>query len=175
MITLIVIAFISIQSHAQTTTMPNTCSDLLPEMGTYIEFMEQVGVMWISASPKKAQKIYDALAVRTLYQETTRDYINPIDKMIKDFLCKCYFDNEQKPFSADSAVIRKYSNKNIDSFIRSATDEYVNLKLHIHEEERTGRVNKRMAKRAEGMKTSSLRSVEKRANELFRRKLKKTK
>jgi len=172
MITLILISFLNFSSHAQTLTVPNTCKDLLPELGPYIEFMEQVGSLWINSSPKSSKKIYEALAIRTLYQQTTRDYNNPIDKMLKDLICECYRANDGQSFNADSRVVRKFMNRNIDRFIRSATDKYVDLKLQIYEQERAGRINEKLAKRIEEMKRSSVRAVEKRSNAIFSRKLK---
>jgi hypothetical protein len=173
MITLILISFLSLYSPAQTRTMPNTCKELLPELSPYIEFMEQIGASWIEKSPKKAKKVYDALAIRTLYQETTRDYINPIDKMLKDFLCTFYKNNNENVFSADSNVAREYINKNIDTFIKEATKKYVDLKLKIYEEELAGKINKKMAQKIENMKASSIKNIEKSSNIIFNKKKKK--
>lgn len=172
MITLVLIVFLSLCSSAQTTTMPNTCKDLLPELSPYIEFMEQIGAAWITKSPKSAKKVYDALSVRNLYQETTRDYSNPIDQMLKDFLCKCYIENNNQTFSADSNIARKYVSKNIDRFIKDATNKYVDLKLKIYEEELTNKTNAKMLKKIENIKTSSIRTIEKNSNVLFNKRKK---
>ncbi len=173
MITLVLISFLSSYLPAQVITMPNTCKELLPELGPYIGFMEQAGSLWITSSPKKAKKVYDALAVRTLYQKTTRDYINPIDGMLKDFLCKCYYDNNEQTFSADSNILRKYLGSNIDEFIKSATNKYVDLKLKIYKEERVKKVNTKMAKKIENMETASIKKIEKNSNLIFNKKKKK--
>jgi hypothetical protein len=125
-----------------------------------------------SEKPKKAKKVYDALSIRSLYQETTRDYINPIDKMLKDFLCKCYLENNNQTFSADSDIARKYVTKNIDRFINDATNKYVDLKLKIYEEDRANKLNTQMLKKIDSMKASSMRSIEKKSNALFNKKKK---
>ncbi|MCX6112201.1 MAG: hypothetical protein NTY22_02810 [Proteobacteria bacterium] len=151
---------------------PNTCDDLLPDMGEYIEFMEEVGNLWVAKDPGQAKKIYDVLAIRKIYQETTHDYINPIDKQIKDYICDCYFTNDKKPYSADSSVIRKYSEKNIKKLISSASDEYIKLKMEIYKEDKREKMTAAMREKIEKLRSEAMFGMEKELNNKFDKKLK---
>ena len=152
--------------------LPKTCNDLLPDMGEYIEFMEEVGNLWVAKDPGQAKKIYDALAIRKLYQETTKDYINPVDNQIKGYLCDCYINNDRKTYSADSSTIRAYSKKNIKKLIDSASDEYIKLKIQIYNDDKAEKMTAAMRQKIEKIKAEAFFSMEKELNSKFNKKLK---
>ena len=168
---LIILNMMSRLLVAEPLMLPNTCNDLLPDMGEYIEFMEEVGNLWLVKDPGQAKKIYDALAIRTLYQETTRDYVNPIDKQIKDYLCDCYLNNDKHRYAADSSTIRKYSDKNIKKLISSASDEYIKLRLKIYNDEKMEKMTAAMREKIERAKLEAMLNMKKELNNKFDKKL----
>ena len=99
-------ALVSVAYPQQIQTVPKTCNELLPDMSEYIYFFEQVGDIWATQSPVKAKNVFDVLSIRRLYQETTTDYINPVDDMIKKYICECYTKNNSEVFTSDSKIIR---------------------------------------------------------------------
>ncbi|MEI6093735.1 MAG: hypothetical protein WCQ47_08700 [bacterium] len=150
---------------------PRTCKDLLPDMNEYISFMEEVGSLWVAKDPTQARKVYDALAIRKLYQDTTKDSINPIDNKIKDFLCGC----SDQPYKADSSKIRSYSKNNISKLISSASDDYLKLKMEIYQAEKIDRMTSVMKNKIDRIKMDSMYKMNKALSNAFNKKLKKTK
>jgi len=124
---LIVNLLVTVAFSQEIASIPNTCNDLLPDMYPYMNFIEQTGDLWASENPQKAKKIYDVMAIRKLYQESTRNSINPIDDLIKKYLCDCYVKNKKISFDSNSSVIRKYFDKNIDKLIKDTKKEYKNM------------------------------------------------
>ncbi|MEI6079087.1 MAG: hypothetical protein WCQ53_00415 [bacterium] len=150
---------------------PRTCKDLLPDVAEYIDFMEEVGNRWIANNPVQAKKVYDVLAIRRMYQETTKDYINPIDNEIKDFVCACYTENKDQVFASNSTIIRKYSQKNINKLIKTATNDYVKLKVKIYDEEYMERMTAAMRKKVEKAKRDVMITMQRQLNYAFKQKL----
>ena len=150
---------------------PRTCKDLLPDVAEYINFMEDVGNRWIANNPVQAKKVYDVLAIRKMYQKTTKDYINPIDNEIKDFVCACYTENKDQVFASNSGIIRNYSQKNISKLIKTATDDYVKLKVKIYDEEYMERMTAAMRKKVEKAKRDVMITMQRQLNYAFKQKL----
>jgi hypothetical protein len=169
---LIALNIMSSLLFAEPSIVPATCDDLLPDQGEYIMFMEQVGHLWISKNPAQARKVYDVLAIRRLYQETTKNYVNPIDGQIKNYLCDCYFNNNKQLYSADSLVIRKYSQKNIKKIINSATEEYLKLRMKLYDEQKEEKMSVAWRKKIEKMRLAEIRAMQKKLNADFSKKLK---
>ena len=169
---LIALNIVSSLLFAEPSIMPATCNDLLPDLGEHIMFMEQVGHLWLLKSPVRAKKIYDVLAIRRLYRETTKSYVNPIDGQIKDYLCDCYFKNKKQLYRADSAVIRKYSQKNIKKLISSATEEYLKLRMKIYDEEKTDKMSLAWRQKIFKMRSAEIMAMQKKLNADFNKKLK---
>jgi hypothetical protein len=157
---------------AEPSIMPGTCNDLLPDLGEHIMFMEQVAHLWISKDPAQARKVYDVLAIRRLYQETTKNYVNPIDGQIKNYLCDCYFKNKKQLYRADSLVIRKYSQKNINKLISSATDEYLKLRMKLYDDQKEEKMSLAWRQRILKMRAAEIRTMQKKLNADFNKKLK---
>ena len=111
-------------------------------------------------SPAKAQKVYDVLAIRRLYQETTSDYINPIDDMIKKYVCECYAKNNSELFSADSKIIRSCLDKSIPKLTKESKKEYLTLKNKMKKENNLMKLTKKQKQKIENLKQASFRKIE---------------
>jgi len=142
------------------TTIPNTCSDLLPDIAPYIDFFEQTGDLWYSESPSKAKKIYDVLAVRKLYQDTTTNSINPIDGLIKKYLCSCYAKNNKTLFSANSSVIRKCLNKDLDKLIKDAKKEFKKMMAEKRKDDKAIKLSDETRQRIKRSKDEAMKDME---------------
>lgn len=128
MMSLLFSVLVSVAYPQQIQTVPKTCKDLLPDMSEYIYFFEQVGDLWAVKDPNSAKKIYDVLAIRRLYQETSQNYINPVDEKIKNTICDCYTKNNAQLFTADSKTIRDCLDKTVPKLIKDSKAEYVSLR-----------------------------------------------
>jgi len=151
---------VSVAYPQQIQTVPKTCTDLLPDMYEYVYFFEQVGDLWTIQSPTNAQKVYDVLSIRRLYQETTSDYVNPIDGMIKTRICDCYDKNSAKPFLADSKIIRACLDKNLPKLIKESKKEYLTLKAKIKKENNFIKLTTEQRHKIENLKRSSFTKIE---------------
>ena len=152
---------VSVIQAQEVRTVPKTCNDLLPDMYEYISFFEQTGDIWAVESPEKAQKIYDVLAIRKLYLETTKNYINPIDEKIKNSICECYYNNNEELFSADSKIIRTCFNKNIGKLVKETKNEYISLRNKMKKDDNIMRLTKEQWLKIQNLKYRSLVKMEK--------------
>ncbi|MFH1223137.1 MAG: hypothetical protein V1647_02190 [Pseudomonadota bacterium] len=137
-------------------TVPNTCNDLLPDIIPYISFFDQTGDLWAAENPGKSKKIYDVLAVRKLYLETTKNTLNPIDDMIKKYLCDCYAKNKNVRFDSNSAVIRKYMEKNLDKLLKDVKKEYRDMLKKNQSSERSLKLSESVMDRIKRMKQEAI-------------------
>lgn len=160
---------------AESLYSPGTCKDTLPDMGEYISFMEEVGALWVAKSPAQAAKVYDVLAIRKMYQETTKDFINPIDNKIKEFICDCYTKNNNSVYQADSSTIRTYAEKNIKKLINSASDDYIKLKMDIYAQQKADKTTSAMQNKIDKIKINSMYKMNRELNNAFNKKLNKVK
>ncbi len=159
--TLLFSVLVSVAYPQQIQTVPKTCKDLLPNMLEYIYFFEQVGDLWTVKDPNNAKKVYDVLAIRKIYQETSKNYINPIDNKIKDTICDCYTKNNSEPFRADSKVIRDCLSKTNPELIKNSKKEYITLRNNIKKDEDLIKLTNQQRERIEKLKYNSLLKMEK--------------
>jgi hypothetical protein len=162
---LLVLFLFSKLSYAEQFIMPATCDTLLPEMEDYVNFLDNVANYWVSSSKATPEKIYQLLSIRTQYQrENTFDMQNPVDDLIKSELCDCLITNNNEIFTATAPVVKNFLTKNITRIIKSAEEEYVNLKMKlytINNAERKKNLNKKeiasIKSRAEAISQNRLR------------------
>lgn len=109
--------------------LPNTCQDLLPDMDDFISFFQDVGVLWSYTNQTHAKEVFELLAMREIYQKKNMDWANPIDNMIKDYLCQCYESNNNELYYSSSEVIRTYLTSNLKSMMEKAQMRYVELEV----------------------------------------------
>jgi hypothetical protein len=114
---------------AQNMILPNNCQDLLPDMDKYIDFFQEVGVLWSYTDTRHSQKIFELLAMRDIYQKKNLDWTNPIDNMIKDYLCHCYLTNKGELYYSSSEVIRSYLREHLKTMMEKAEMRYVELEV----------------------------------------------
>jgi hypothetical protein len=126
---LLMITLVMKLSTAQHTVLPNTCQDLLPNMDDFIVFFQDVGVLWSYSDQKQAKKVFELVAMRDIYQKKNMDWINPIDNMIKDYLCQCYTLNKEELYYSSSEVIRTYLKANLNIMMEKAQMRYVELEV----------------------------------------------
>jgi len=148
---LILNSLLSMLYSQQIQALPKSCDDLLPDVFQYISFFEQVGDLRAVKEPKRAEKIYDVLAIRRLYQETTRDYLNPIDDKIKNCACKCRKNNADTPTS-DSQFVRTCIDKNIEKLIKESKTEYKTLRARMKKEDNLLRLTNAQQEKIENLK-----------------------
>jgi hypothetical protein len=153
----------------QIQTVPKTCKDLLPNMFEYISFFEQVGDLEVVKNANSSKKIYDVLAIRKLYQETSKNYINPLDEKIKDLICDCYTKNNSQPFSADSKIIRDCLDKGVPKLIKNSKIEYTTMLNKMKKDENLMKLTEQERKKIEKLKYDALIQMK---NELTKRKIK---
>lgn len=159
---LIILNFLTTVVFAQELRIvPKTCNELLPDITEYIYFFEQVGDIWATQNKTKAKKIYDVLAIRTLYQERSKNYINPIDGMIKDAICVCYTENNSELFTSDSKIIRDCLDKNIKELIKNSKKEYKDLTTKLKQEEKTLKLTEKQIYEINYLKESSMKNMKK--------------
>lgn len=164
MMSLLFSVLVSVAYPQQIQTVPKTCKDLLPDMYEYVYFFEQVGDLWAVSDPNNAKKIYDVLAIRKLYQETSRNYINPFDDRIKNIICACYTKNNSQPFAADSKIIRTCLNKTIPKLIKDAKAEYTTMLNKMKKDEKLMKLTEQQRKNIEKLKHTALMQMEKELN-----------
>jgi hypothetical protein len=160
MMSLLFSVLVSVAYPQQIQTVPKTCNDLLPDMYEYIYFFEQVGDIWATQSPVKAQRIYDVLSIRRLYQETTSDYINPVDDKIKKYICDCYTDNKSELFTSDSKTIRTCLDKSIPKLIKESKKEYLTLKAKIKKDSNIMKLTLQQKQKISDLKKASFSKME---------------
>jgi len=160
MMSLLFCVLVSVAYPQQIQTVPKTCNDLLPDMYEYAYFFEQVGDLWAIQSPMKAQKVYDVLAIRRLYQETTNDYVNPVDDMIKMYVCDCYTNNNSELFTSDSKVIRSCLDKTIPKLIKESKKEYLTLKAKMKKEDNLIKLTKEQKQKIDNLKRAAFTKME---------------
>lgn len=118
--------------NLNSSVLPGTCNELLPELTSYIDFLEETGDILVTKKEiKTANKIYDFLSIRKLYQQKAKNYSNPIDLIIKDFLCKSAANNQ---LSSSDDALHKNIKTNIKIFLDKAKKEYKKNKNEIEEE-----------------------------------------
>lgn len=160
MMSLLFSVLVSVAYPQQIQTVPKTCNDLLPDMYEYIYFFEQVGDIWATQSSVKAQKVYDVLSIRRLYQETTNDYINPVDDLIKKYICDCYLDNKSELFTSDSKTIRTCLDKSIPKLTKESKKEYLTLKAKMRKDSNLMKLTLQQKEKIDNLKKASFSKIE---------------
>ena len=150
--------------------MPNTCDELLPDVAPYIELFDQTAQLWVMESSQKAKKMFDVLALRTMYQETTRDYNNPIDWLIRDSVCECSSKNKGELFTSASRNLKKCLAGNLDKFIKKAEKEYVKLRLDNYKKDQILKTTEAQRARIKNLKELAAQEMRARTNAEFNRK-----
>jgi hypothetical protein len=145
----------------QIRTVPKTCKDLLPDMFEYIYFFEQVGDLGVVKDANSAKKVYDVLAIRKIYQETSQNYINPIDEKIKNTICDCYTKNNSQLFTADSKTIRDCLDKTLPKLIKDSKAEFVVMQNKMKKDENLVKLTNQQRDKIEKLKYNALVQMEK--------------
>lgn len=145
--------FVTLNSYE----IPNTCKDLLPNLIEYIETFETIGDTFVSNKDyKNAKKIYDTLSVRRLYQRNTKDFNNPIDILIKDFLCNCKNQNKIEELKC----IKKYSL----NLLKKSKTEYKTFKNREKKQEKEKAELKKHKSTINKLKKNSYEKITKELN-----------
>ncbi len=171
---LLTILLLSSQTFANTDevkVMPNTCNELLPDVAPYIELFDQTAQLWTASSPQKAKKMFDLLALRTLYQETTRDYNNPVDWLLRDALCECSSKYKGELFNSGSMNLRTCMSKNIDKFVKKAEKEYIKLKLDNYKKDKMIKLGDAQRLKVQTLKAQAKEDMKRKTNAEFERKI----
>ncbi len=145
-------------------TMPNTCDELLPDIAPYIELFDQTAQLWTIESPQKARKMFDLLALRTMYQEVSMDYNNPIDWLIKDSICSCSSKNKGELFTSNSKKLKSCLDKDLNKFINKAEKEYVKLKIENHRKDKILKITNEQRQRIESLKSQATQEMQRKTN-----------
>lgn len=172
-ITLIVMLLMSqaFANNEDVKVMPNTCNELLPDVAPYIELFDQTAQLWAQTSPTNAKKMFDILALRTMYQETTRDYNNPIDWMFRDVICECSSKHNDEIFNSVSSNLRNCLNKNINKFVKKAEKEYIALKIDNYKKDKTLKLSEAQLQRIQSLKAQAKEDMKRRTNAEFERRV----
>lgn len=139
--------------------MPNTCNELLPDVAPYIELFEQTASLRTTSEPAKVKRMFDLIALRSMYQERSKDYNNPIDWIIKDLICLCSFQNTAEIFTSQSKNLNAGIDKNIDTYIKKAETEYLKLLTDEKEKARTLKLSERQQELSRKMKIEALQRM----------------
>ncbi|MBN1113969.1 MAG: hypothetical protein JXA66_01375 [Oligoflexia bacterium] len=126
---ILLFAYMVIGSASAQLVSPETCDDLLPDMGEYIDFMDEVASFWSHSNPQKSTEVYELLAIRTIYQKHSYDFENPIDELVRKAVCECYEKNDKKLFKSNSGLIRTFLSENLAEIKKQAQEKYVNLQM----------------------------------------------
>jgi hypothetical protein len=141
--------------------MPSTCGNLLPNYNEYIGFMETTGDAWFYSNPKMSEKVYQLLAVRKIYEETARENENPVNELIKNTLCNCYDENDQKLFTADSSEIKTCLSKSVAGAIKEAQDYVVTVRIKNMLLQKSLEARNRNSSRIDALKLTAYNTVKK--------------
>ena len=161
MMSLLFSVLVSVAYPQQIQTVPKSCKDLLPNMFEYIYFFEQVGDLGVVKNANSAKKVYDVLAIRKIYQETSRNYINPIDEKIKNIICDCYTKNNSQTFTADSKIIRDCLDNTIPKLIKDSKAEFVVMQNKMKKDDNLIKLTNQQREKIEKLKYRSLIQMEK--------------
>jgi len=129
---LLVFLVLSKVSYSNILTIPTTCVNLLPDIDPYLNFLNEVGSLWIDTNHKMSKKIFKVLAYGNMYNNEGSSSDNPIFYIIKNNLCKAYELNDNKVFTSNAQNIRTYLNQNIDAMLKMSKEEYLKLKVKNH-------------------------------------------
>jgi hypothetical protein len=141
-------------------TLPDTCNELLPDRAPYIALFDQTAQLWAAESTQQAKKMFDILALRTMYQESTKDYDNPIDWLIRDALCNCSANNKGELFNSGSLKLRKCLNSDLSKFIKKAQKAYVDLVVENNKKEKMLKLSEQQIIRIEKLKEQAQKDME---------------
>jgi hypothetical protein len=145
--------FVNLNSYE----IPNTCQDLLPNLIEHIETFETIGDTFVANKDyKNAKKIYDTLSVRKLYQKDLKDFNNPIDILIKDFLCNCKKQNKNEEL--------KCIKKNSRNLLKKAKLKYKSFKAKEKKQEKEKAKLKKYRKTIKTFKNKSYKKIRKELN-----------
>ena len=169
---LILNILVSVTFAEEVAILPNTCNDLLPDVGQYINLLEQTGDLCTTENTKQATIVYDVLAIRNMYLDTTKNYINPIDGLIKNFLCDCSSKNKDELFASNSKTIRTCLEKDGKDLIKKVKNEYINLKLKINEEDKSIKFSSEQKAKVERLREQSLKNMTDELNSAVNKKIK---
>ncbi|HOW16131.1 MAG TPA: hypothetical protein PK443_00285 [bacterium] len=143
-------------------TLPDTCDELLPDKAPYIALFDQTAQLWAIESTQQAKKMFDILALRTMYQESTKDYDNPIDWLIRDALCNCSVKNKGELFNSGSLKLRKCLNSDLSKFIKKAQKAYIDLVVENNKKEKMLKLSEQQMTRIEKLREQAQKDMEQR-------------
>lgn len=145
--------FVNLNSYE----IPNTCQDLLPNLVEYLEAFETIGDTFVANKDyKNAKRMYDTLSVRKLYQRDLKDFNNPIDLLIKDFLCNC-----KKGTKLDTIKCIKKHNRNL---LKKSKLKYKEFKKKERKQEKEKAKLRRHRSTIKKLKNRSYKKIKKELN-----------
>jgi len=150
--------------------MPSTCNELLPDISPYIELFDQTAQLWAIESPQKARKMFDLLALRTMYQEVSTDYNNPIDWLIKDSVCYCSIKNKGELFTSNSKDLKTCLDKDLNKFVENAEKEYIKLKMEKLKKDKILKLTNEQKIKIEKIKSQATQDMQRKTNAEFKKK-----
>jgi hypothetical protein len=153
--------------------MPSTCNDLLPDIQDYISFTEETAELMVNNNPDLSKKLYELLSIRKMYQNNTRESYNPIDDLIKNYLCFCLKQNSNELFTSNSNEIRNFFKVYIDKMILKAENKYIEIEVQNklkYFAKLQAQKNRRYIRQ---IKRNALKSVKKRLSQNIENELKK--
>ncbi len=152
-------------------TMPNSCNDLLPEIAPYIELFDQTAQLLATQSPQKAKKMFNLLALRTMHQEVSGDYNNPIDWFIKDSICECSERNKGELFNSTSKELVKCLDKHLSKFTKKAEKEYIKLKLENYKKDKALKLTEQQMITIEALREQASKDMKVKTDVEFNKKI----
>ena len=148
-----------IQAGNLVKVFPENCYTLLPDYGEYIDFLEDMGVLWSYSSTFYAKQIFKFLAIRELYQTNNIEINNPVDNDVRQLLCNCRIEIKEESVASSSQEMKKCVRKQIAGAIKTASKRYKLLMNKKNVLVRSGIDRQKYQKRIDQLKRSAYNDI----------------